>query len=57
MEGRTYVNVIYPKFKMGEEDVREVAEPLTYGMYCIASLVNASKQKKHFWITIKIVNY
>ena len=36
-EGRAYVNVIYPKFKMGEEVVREVAEPPTYGMYYIAS--------------------
>ena len=32
-EGRAYVNVIYPKFKMGEEDVREVAKRPTYGMY------------------------
>lgn len=30
-EGRAYANVIYPKFKMGEEVVREVAEPPTYG--------------------------
>ena len=34
---RQHVNVIYPKFKMGEEVVREVAEPPTYGMYSIAS--------------------
>lgn len=30
-DGTTYVNVAYPKFKMGEEVVREVAEPPTYG--------------------------
>ena len=36
-EGRAYVNVIYPQFKMGEEVAREVAEPPTYGMYCMAS--------------------
>lgn len=27
------MNVTYPKFKMGEEVVREVAEPATYSMY------------------------
>ena len=29
-----YINVTYPKFKMGEEVVREVAVPPTYGIYC-----------------------
>lgn len=27
------MNVTYPKFKMGDEVVREIAEPATYGMY------------------------
>ena len=37
--GKSYINVTYPKFKMGDEVLREVAEPPTYGMfsykYCI----------------------
>ena len=32
------MNVTYPKFKMGEEVVREVAEPPTYGMYVDSNL-------------------
>lgn len=39
-EGKTYVNVTYPKFKMGEEVVREVAEPPTYGNYVILIIIN-----------------
>lgn len=31
-DGKTYMNFTYPKFKMGEEVVREIAEPPTYGM-------------------------
>ena len=30
-DGELYYNVIYPKFKLGEEVVREVAVPPTYG--------------------------
>lgn len=37
-EGKPYMNVIYPKFKMGEEVVREVAEPPTYGIYMNSNL-------------------
>lgn len=40
-DGRYYVNVTYPKFKMGEEVVREVAEPPTYGTkIAIFSIIN-----------------
>ena len=27
------MHVTFPKFKMGEEVVREIAEPLSYGVY------------------------
>ena len=30
-EGEEYFRVTYPKFKLGEEVVREVASPPTYG--------------------------
>ena len=30
-EGKEYMRVTYPKFKLGEEVVREVAGPPTYG--------------------------
>ena len=29
-DGNTYFNVVYPKFKLGEEVVREVPVPPTY---------------------------
>ena len=29
--GELYCNVLYPKFKLGEEVVREIAVPPTYG--------------------------
>ena len=32
-DGKTYYKVTYPKFKLGEEVVREVAIPPTYGKY------------------------
>ena len=31
-DGKEYFRVTYPKFKMGEEVVREVACPPTYGI-------------------------
>ena len=31
-DGNEYIRVTYPKFKLGEEFVREVACPPTYGM-------------------------
>ena len=31
-DGKTYMHVTFPKFKMGEEVVREIAEPPSYGM-------------------------
>ena len=31
-EGNPVFNVVYPKFQLGEEIVREVAVPPTYGM-------------------------
>ena len=31
--GTPYIRVTYPKFKLGEEMVREVAVPATYGMH------------------------
>ena len=34
-DGNIYYNVIYPKFKLGEEVVREVAVPPTYGISLI----------------------
>ena len=30
-EGIPFYNVVYPKFKHGEEIVKEIAEPPTYG--------------------------
>lgn len=30
-EGKEYIRVTYPKFKLGEEVVREVSRPPTYG--------------------------
>ncbi len=30
-DGKEYIRVTYPKFKLGEEVVREVASPPTYG--------------------------
>lgn len=36
--GASYVNVVYPKFKLGEEVVRKVAEPPTYGINCYLSI-------------------
>jgi len=32
-DGKTYNKVTYPKFKLGEEVVREVAIPPTYGKH------------------------
>ena len=32
-EGNEYFKVTYPKFKLGEEVVREVAVPPTYGEF------------------------
>ena len=32
-DGEEYYKVTYPKFKLGEEVVREVAVPLTYGKF------------------------
>jgi hypothetical protein len=32
-DGTTYYNVVYPKYKFGEEVVREIAVPSTYSMY------------------------
>jgi len=32
-DGKPYYKVTYPKFKLGEEVVREVAIPPTYGKY------------------------
>jgi len=37
-ESKPYMNVTYPKFKMGKEVVREVAEPPRYGMYMDSNL-------------------
>jgi len=31
-DGEKYIKVTYPKYKLGEEVVREVASPPTYGM-------------------------
>ena len=31
MDGKAYTRIMYPKFKNGEEVVREVAVPPTYG--------------------------
>ena len=36
--GKSYINVTYPKFKMGDEVLRVVAEPPTYGMSVIPVL-------------------
>jgi hypothetical protein len=30
-DGKTYMHITYPKFKLGDEVVREVAVPPTYG--------------------------
>jgi hypothetical protein len=32
-DGKTYMHVTYPKFKLGDEVVREVAVPPTYGEF------------------------
>ena len=32
-DGLTYMSVTYPKYKFGEEVVREIAVPPTYGNY------------------------
>ena len=31
-EGEPYFHIVYPKYKLGEEVVREVAVPPSYGM-------------------------
>ena len=33
-KGNPYIRVTYPKYKLGEEMVREISVPATYGM-CI----------------------
>lgn len=38
-DGKEYVRVTYPKFKLGEEIVREVASPPTYGKIVIAETI------------------
>ena len=38
VDGEVYYNVQYPKFKFGDEIVREVAVPPTYGMLCFQIL-------------------
>lgn len=42
-DGEKYYAVTFPKFKLGEEVVREVAAPPTYGKY------NGSSIKFHFF--------
>ena len=38
-EGELYYNVLYPKFKLGEEIAREVAVPPTYGKALLTLLL------------------
>ncbi len=38
-DGELYYNVLYPKFKLGEEVVREVAVPPTYGKALLTLLL------------------
>ena len=33
-EGQPYFHITYPKYKLGEEVVREIAVPPSYGMFC-----------------------
>ena len=42
-DGKTYMHVTFPKFKMGEEVVREIAEPPSYGMTGCLLLLFCSK--------------
>ena len=37
-DGTPYMKVTYPKFKLGDEVVREVAVPPTYGEYDVKKL-------------------
>lgn len=36
-DGRSYYHVTYPKFKLGDEVVREIPVPSTYGESCFYS--------------------
>ena len=36
-DGEEYVKVTYPKFKLGDEVVREVPVPPTYGMFPVSN--------------------
>jgi len=40
-DGKTYMHVTFPKFKMGEEVVREIAEPPSY-------VTGETKRRKRF---------
>ena len=37
-DGKQYMKVTYPKFKLGDEVVREIAVPPTYGKYDVVFL-------------------
>lgn len=39
-DGKPYYRVSYPKFKLGEEVVREVAVPPTYGKFYVVNNKN-----------------
>jgi hypothetical protein len=38
-EGHPYIRVTYPKFKLGEEMVREIAVPATYSMFKFSKIL------------------
>ena len=44
-DGQEYFQVTYPKFKLGEEVVREVAKPPTYGELFILEIKSLQKMK------------
>jgi hypothetical protein len=41
-DGKTYMHVTYPKFKLGDEVVCEVAVPPTYGEFKLVIILTAN---------------
>ena len=56
-DGKTYMHVTFPKFKMGEEVVREIAEPPSYGMTkCLYLLLVYTTQVNSTFCTCRLAS-
>jgi hypothetical protein len=59
-DGKNYVSVTYPKFKLGEEVVRNIAVPPTYGMLDVkiaVLLTHKPPTLSFFTLTVTLDNF